>query len=146
MWVAMPGNGTEAVPYRGTQTMPDPYEPTIADLAALVRTHQRVRKAALRRGPQRIGNVISQVLARRGYAQVQTSQQLATAWFEAAGPLAADTTRVGSCRRGTLEIVVANSAVMQELNFHKQELINQLIARVPGHKIRALRFRAGPIE
>jgi predicted nucleic acid-binding Zn ribbon protein len=126
--------------------MPHPNEPTIGDLAALVRSHQGVRKAASRREPQRLGNVISQVLARRGYAQVKTSQQLAAAWVDVAGPVAAGNTRVGSCRRGTLEIVVANSAVMQELNFHKQELINQLIARVPGHKIRALRFRAGPVE
>jgi predicted nucleic acid-binding Zn ribbon protein len=126
--------------------MPDPNEPTIGDLAALFRRQEGTRKAVSRRGPQRIGNVISQVLARRGYAQVQTSGELAVAWSEVAGPLAGRATRVGSCRRGTLEIVVANSAVMQELNFHKQELINQLIARVPGHKIRAIRFRAGPID
>jgi predicted nucleic acid-binding Zn ribbon protein len=126
--------------------MPDSNEPTIGDLAALLRGHEGSRKAASRRGPQRIGNVIGQLLARRGYARVQTSQQLVAAWADVAGPVAAGATRVGSCRRGTLEIVVANSAVMQELNFHKQELINQLIARVPGQSIRALRFRAGPVE
>jgi predicted nucleic acid-binding Zn ribbon protein len=126
--------------------LPDSEEPSIADLTALFRKQEGTRKAASRRGPQRIGNVISQVLARRGYAHVQSSGELAVAWSEVVGPLAGRATRVGSCRRGTLEIVVANSAVMQELNFQKQELINQLIARVPSHKIRAIRFRTGSVD
>ena len=70
--------------------MPGPNEPTIADLAALFRKQEGTRKAASRRGPQRIGNVIGQVLARRGYAHVQTSGELAVAWSEVAGPLAVE--------------------------------------------------------
>ena len=42
------------------------------------------------------------------------------AWREAAGPLAAKYTRPGQLRRGTLEVVVANSTLVQELGFQKQ--------------------------
>jgi hypothetical protein len=57
------------------------------------------------RGPQAIGNVLSELMSRRGYARVQSAAAYDAAWRETAGPLAAAYTRVGQLRRGTLEIV-----------------------------------------
>ena len=71
------------------------------------------------RGPQTIGNVLSELMARRGFARVQSAAAYEAAWREAAGPLAAKYTRVGLLRRGTLEVVVANSTLVQELGFQK---------------------------
>ena len=50
---------------------------------------------------------------------------------EAAGPLVAKYTRPGQVRRGTLEVVVANSTLMQELGFQKRDLLDAL-ARAPA--------------
>jgi predicted nucleic acid-binding Zn ribbon protein len=100
----------------------------------------------MRRGPQTIGNVLSELMSRRGYARVQGAAACEAAWCEAAGPLAAKYTRVGQLRRGTLEVVVANSTLVQELGFQKQALVKQLSELLPDHGITNLRFRVGNIE
>ncbi len=98
------------------------------------------------RGPQAIGNVLSELMARRGYARVQSAAAYEAAWREAAGPLAAAYTRVGALRRGTLEVVVANSTLVQELGFQKLALLKSLAERLPDEGIKNLRFRTGSIE
>jgi predicted nucleic acid-binding Zn ribbon protein len=98
------------------------------------------------RGPQPIGNVLSQLMSRRGYARVQSAAAYDDAWREAAGPLMAAYTRVGQLRRGTLEIVVGNSTLVQELGFQKQALLKSLAQLLPDEGIENLRFRTGSIE
>jgi predicted nucleic acid-binding Zn ribbon protein len=97
-------------------------------------------------GPQAIGNVLSQLMARRGYARVQSAAAYDAAWRQAAGPLAAKYSVVGQLRRGTLEIVVANSTLMQELGFQKQTLLKSLTELLPDEGIAGLRFRVGNVE
>ena len=98
------------------------------------------------RGPQTIGNVLSELMSRRGYARVQSAAAYDGAWREAAGPLVAEYTRVGLLRRGTLEVVVANSTLVQELGFQKRMLLRKLAALLPDEGIENLRFRVGNIE
>ncbi len=93
--------------------------------------------------PKKMGDVVSQLLARRGYGQQETSAALAEAWKIAAGEGIAAQTRVGTVRRGTLEVVVANSAISQELTFRKAQLVGELALRLPDHKITNVRFRTG---
>ena len=95
---------------------------------------------------ERLADVIAQLMARRGYARVQSSEAYETAWRQAAGSLAAQYTRVGQVRRGTLEILVANSTLMQELTFQKGALVKKLGELLPEEGIRALRFRVGVIN
>lgn len=99
----------------------------------------------MHRGPQTIGNVLSELMARRGYARVQSAAAYDAAWREAAGPLAANYSAVGALRRGTLEIIVANSTIMQELGFQKQALLKNLGELLPDEGIKNLRFRVGNI-
>jgi predicted nucleic acid-binding Zn ribbon protein len=98
------------------------------------------------RGPQAIGNVLSELMARRGYARVQSAAAYDAAWREAAGPLAAKYTRVGMLRAGTLEVVVANSTLVQEFGFQKHALLQSLAELLPDQGIKGLRFRVGNIE
>jgi predicted nucleic acid-binding Zn ribbon protein len=98
------------------------------------------------RGPQTIGNVLSELMARRGYGRIQSAAASDAAWREAAGPLAAKYTRPGQIRRGTLEVVVANSTLMQELGFQKSELLKKLAESLPDEGIKNIRFRVGNIE
>ncbi len=98
------------------------------------------------RGPQTIGNVLSELMSRRGYARIQGAAAYEAAWSEAAGSLAAKYTRPGQLRRGTLDVVVANSTLMQELGFQKQALLASLAKLLPDEGIKNLRFRVGNIE
>jgi predicted nucleic acid-binding Zn ribbon protein len=97
------------------------------------------------REPQRIADVISGLLARRGYARVQSAAASEAAWREAAGHLAAKT-RPGNVKRGVLEVIVLNSTVLQELTFQKKRIVQRLAELLPDEKIRDVRFRVGMIE
>ncbi len=85
-------------------------------------------------------------MARRGYGRVQSAANYDAAWREAAGPLAAKYTRPGLLRRGTLEVVVAHSALVQELGFQKRTLLDSLARLLPDEGIENLRFRVGSVE
>ena len=107
------------------------------------RTAQQRRFFARR--PKRIDNVLAQVVQKRGYAQVRAAGERDQAWEQAVGELAS-ATRVGALRRGTLEIQVTNSLLMQELTFRKEELISKLQTALPDAGIKQLRFRVGQIS
>ena len=98
------------------------------------------------RGPERIGDVLAQLMARRGFAAVRAAAACESAWREAAGELAAQYTRVASIRRGNLEITVANSTLVQELSFRKPALLKALSSLLPDERIKDLRFRVGMID
>lgn len=95
--------------------------------------------------PQPIAEILSELMTRRGYARVQGSEAVAQAWREAAGELLAGHTRPCQVRRGALEVVVANSALMQELSYRKTEILSGLATLLPAEKIKNLKFRVGPI-
>jgi predicted nucleic acid-binding Zn ribbon protein len=95
--------------------------------------------------PKQIGKVIAQLVQRKGYAQVRTADQREKAWQVAAGEMASFT-QVGGLRRGVLEVLVANSLVMQELSFRKEDLLAQLQEALPETKIQQIRFRIGQIQ
>jgi len=98
------------------------------------------------RGPQTIGNVLSELMARRGFARVQSGEACGAAWREAAGPMASKYSRPGQLRAGTLEVIVANSTLMQELGFQKAALLQSLEKLLPDGGIKNLRFRVGNLE
>jgi predicted nucleic acid-binding Zn ribbon protein len=93
-----------------------------------------------------MGQAISQLLARTGYAQVQTAATCDAAWREAVGPKLAASTRPGSVKRGVLEVLVSNSTVLQELAFLKTKAVKTLKQLVPEQQIRDVRFRVGTID
>jgi len=97
-------------------------------------------------GPQRIADILTQLMARRGFARVQGAEAYQSAWNEAAGPLAAQYSRVGQLKRGSLEVVVTNSALIQEFNFQKSAILGVLNRLLPDHNIKDLRFRLGAIK
>jgi predicted nucleic acid-binding Zn ribbon protein len=96
--------------------------------------------------PRKIGDVLTQLIARRGYAREQSSAALEAAWREAAGKPLAGVTKAGNLRRGTLEVFVANNLLAQELGFQTDELVRKLEQLAPQEKITKLRFRIGAIH
>lgn len=98
------------------------------------------------RRPKRMGNILAQLMARKGYAQDQSHSELESIWIEIAGPEWQQNTKVGVIRQGVLEIVVSNSSANQQLNFKKRKLLAELQARLPKNNIKDLRFRTGNVS
>src|SRR5437762_11533843 len=103
--------------------------------------HDDYRRKSVRIPPPRpMRDVVSQLLAKRGYAQVQTAATCDAAWREAVGEKSAADTRPGNVRRGVLEVLVRNSSVLQGLAFEKTRIVKTLTKLIPDHQIRDLRF------
>lgn len=90
-----------------------------------------------------VKDVLSQLLVKKGYAQVQTAAGCEAAWQKAAGSRLGPQTRSGNLKRGVLEVTVKNSAVLQELQFMKAQIIKSLAQHAPESKIRDVKFRVG---
>ncbi len=96
--------------------------------------------------PRKIADLLSELMARRGYAREQSSADLEQAWQQAAGELIAQHSRVGLIRQGRLEVTVTHSALVQELTFQKAAILAEMRKRLPHEQISDLRFRVGPTE
>lgn len=96
--------------------------------------------------PKSMGDVLSQLLARRGYAHVQVAAGCEAAWRAAVGNKLAGHTRPGNVKRGVLEVLVRNSSVLQELAFVKAKVIKHLKQALPEQQIRDVRFRVGTLD
>src|SRR5437868_4782864 len=96
-------------------------------------------------GPERISDILTQLMSRRGFARVRGAEAYSAAWSEAAGPLGAKYSRPGQLKRGTLEVVVANSTLIQEFGFQKSAMLATMNRLLPDHNIKDLRFRMGAI-
>lgn len=91
--------------------------------------------------PQRIGSIVNQLLARRGYAQVFAADALQSVVEAEVGTSLAGSVRVGKVRGGVLQIFAADSVTLQELTFRKRALLKRIQADLPENKINELRFR-----
>ena len=98
------------------------------------------------RRPKRPANIISQLMARKGYCQTQSANQLEEVWFQIVGPKWQQKTKPGNVNRGVLEVFVANAAVNQKIGFEKKKFLTQLKQRVPQNKITDIKFRVGSVE
>ena len=89
-----------------------------------------------------MADVIPQLMARRGYSRLLSHDDFNDVWMQISGPLS-EHSRPGRFRRGVLEVIVGNSAVMQELNFRKRQLLKSLQESLPDQKFSDLRFSVG---
>jgi predicted nucleic acid-binding Zn ribbon protein len=96
--------------------------------------------------PKPIANVLSDLLAKRGYARVQAANSYADAWRQAAGDKWAKTTRPGQIKRGVLEVFCTSSILVQEMTFQKTSLLKKLAELLPDEKIKDIKIRVGSIE
>jgi predicted nucleic acid-binding Zn ribbon protein len=106
-----------------------------------------IRRREPDKGPEDLREVLSRLFTARGWGRRQGRLHLERAWAEAAGPEIAPHTRVGSLRKGVLDVTVGNAVLLQELaHFHRRRLLEQLRRRLPNTPITDLRFRAGVID
>ncbi len=98
------------------------------------------------RAPKRMADILNRLIARKGYGRLQSTAVFQEAWVTAVGGLLAGQSRPGNVRRGILEVTVQNSAVAQELQFNKQQVLNKLKTIVSDCVIHDMRFRVGIID
>ena len=103
-------------------------------------------KRYLPRGPQKIADVLASMMARRGYAQIESEFAFSKAWREAVGQQLAEHSRPARIRRSVLEVITRSSIVMQELSFQKTQILRSLTKLLPEKRIRDLRFRFVTID
>src|SRR5262245_1983337 len=115
---------------------------TKSDEEDLQRIVANSRPPATGKGPQPIAEILSRLMARRGYGTQQYAQEWITVWSAVAGAQAQQT-RPGKFSRGVLDVIVCNSSVLQELTFRKKQLLRALQEQVPQFKVKDLRFRVG---
>ena len=93
-------------------------------------------------GPLHVSKALSELIALRGFARVQGDAQLQADWDRAAGAEVAPHTRVAGISRGTLQVMVANPALLAELNgFHKATILLALQQTRPEYKVKQLKFK-----
>ncbi|NDC63667.1 MAG: DUF721 domain-containing protein [Planctomycetia bacterium] len=92
-------------------------------------------------GPAAIGRLVSRLLSRAGYDREQAAGSLEAAWQQAAPASLRGGSRPGLVRRGVLEVFVSHSALVQELGFHKRDVVARLGELVPAEGITDIRCR-----
>jgi hypothetical protein len=113
-------------------------------LEELARRQGTEQIRAKMRMPKKLGDVMPTLMARRGYARLQSSADLQSAWQQAAGVLA-KFSKAGRVQRGSLEVIVGNSTILQELNYAQVKILAELQKLAPDAGVRKLRFRTGKL-
>ncbi len=122
--------------------MSEPYdELDFAQAQDLVKSRQRHF-----RRPKSAAQVLGHLMARKGYAQTESANELESVWNNIVEPKWKMKTKVGAIRRGVLEITVSNSNVNQHLEFAKRKLLTELQTQLPKYNLKDLRFRVGNVS
>ncbi len=131
---------------------PMTFSPDITDkLADFSQRAEKQRRRFYARKPKPMQSVMTNLMAKRGYAATEAVNQLSAAWNEAAGEVFSKFSRPLGLRRGVLQVLVANSTMMQEINFHRTQLLADLqkaiqkegtsSARITGLKLKIGRIK-----
>jgi len=97
-----------------------------------------------RGGTDRLGDVLSGLLQKRGYGRPLALQSWRDAWTRVAGARLAARSRVAGYRDGTLTVEVASAAQRYELeSFHAGDLLGRLQKDPASTGVRRLVFRVG---
>ena len=91
--------------------------------------------------PERIGRIVTRIMARHGFSRRIASEQLEEAWRDAVGETIAAQTRLGSLRRGVLDVFVSHPLIGQELSFRQTELTEALNQVSRDFKIKRLKMK-----
>lgn len=98
------------------------------------------------RKPKKAINLVNDLISRRGLAAQKSDAKLQGVWDGVVGMDIANQTRVANLRRGTLTVDVANSSLMQMLEFKRQDYLQEINQQLQSTGIKNLRFRIGSIN
>lgn len=103
------------------------------------------KRQRYRRRPKKSADLVSRLMARQGYTQTRSNDELKEAWEIAVGPKYTQSTTAGRISRGVLEIQVANSPTINQLSFQKRQLLSAMQQQLPQNKIKDIRFKLGNV-
>ena len=98
------------------------------------------------RRPKKPADILGRLMARKGYAQTESANELEETWNQIVGPKWQTKTKIGNVSRGVLEVFVVSSAVNQQMGFQKRKILTEIQNRLPKNKIKDLHFRIGNVN
>jgi len=98
------------------------------------------------RRPKKSADILGRLMARKGYAQTESANELEEVWNQVVGLKWQTKTKVGNISRGVLEVFVASSMVNQQIGFQKRKILKEIQTRLPKNKIKDLHFRIGNVK
>lgn len=98
------------------------------------------------RRPKKTADILGRLMARQGYAQTESANELDDVWNQIVGPKWQTKTKIGRVSRGVLEVFVVSSAVNQQMGFQKRKILKEIQKRLPQNKIKDLHFRIGNVN
>ena len=128
------------------------FSPDITDkFADFAQRSEKERRRFYARKPKPMQSVMTNLMAKRGYAATDSANQLRTAWNEAVGEVFSQFSRPIGLRRGVLEVLVANSTMMQEINFNRTQFLADVQKAIQKDKtssarITGLKLKIGRIK
>lgn len=93
-----------------------------------------------KRKVQTIGSLVSQLISRRGYAQIAATSQFHETIVAVVGKDFGEEITVGKLNRGVLKVFAKDSVTIQELTFQKRAIIKRLAKEMPDAKVNDIRF------
>ncbi|MCU0709206.1 MAG: DUF721 domain-containing protein [Pirellula sp.] len=94
-----------------------------------------------RLGASKVSSLLQRVIQQKGYAAVQSANELLDVWNEAVGKDLIGQTRVGKVSRGALQVFVPNQVIRTEVEFRKGTILRVLQSRLPEYQIQRLTIR-----
>lgn len=98
------------------------------------------------RRPKKSADLLGRLMARKGYGQTESANELEEVWNQIVGPKWQTKTKVGNINRGVLEVFVASSMVNQQIGFQKRKFLKEIQNKLPKNKIKDLHFRIGNVN
>ena len=91
--------------------------------------------------PAQLGNILRQVVRKKGLAEESSQKELSEIWARTAGERVASKSFVRKLRSGVLEIGVSNGAILEELNCYlKHDLLPDIQKLHPDPPVTSLKF------
>lgn len=95
----------------------------------------------LRHRPSQMRDLLASLIRRKGFVEQSANQGLDQAWKGVVGPELGRFSKPRKIRAGILEVVVSNSAVLEQLrSYLHQEVLEKMQGTLPDSEIRAIRY------
>ncbi|MEC9091240.1 MAG: DUF721 domain-containing protein [Planctomycetota bacterium] len=102
-----------------------------------------IKKQRYRRKPKTANELVGRLLARSGYSQNQSQEQIKKIWEKTVGDQMKNKTRAVGIKGGNLTVLVESAIVNQEITYQKKELLEKIKRTTIGEKIKNIKFKIG---
>ncbi len=101
------------------------------------------KKQVYRRKPKKAKDIIGQLMARKGYNQNESQEQIQELWDSIVEPRMKGMSKATGIRGGKLTVIVKNAVVNQELTFNKKALLEKINNSAIGKRVKDIRIQIG---